>query len=152
VIMYGIILLAIMAILGYMSTTKEHMLLNINKESRLYSIKHVGDAKRVSNAYVFLLQNTENKDHKFYFDVIAPANYEGKIKILKPSAPFMAHPGAKKKKVVILYTDELLVDDSTKDTIIPIVIRAYAMDDKETIVVERHSTFTFPRRDIYEAK
>ena len=152
VIMYGIILLAIMAILGYMSTTKEHMLLNINKESRLYSIKHVGETKRVTNAYVFLLQNTENRDHKFYFDVVAPAGYEGKIKILKPSAPFMAHPGAKKKKVVILYTDELLVDDSTKDTIIPIVIRAYAMDDKENIVVERHSTFTFPRRDIYEAK
>jgi len=152
VIGYGVILVAIMFILGYMSTTKEHMLLNINKESRLYSINHTPQGKRVSNAYVFLLQNTENEDHKFYFDVIAPKGYEGKIKILKPTAPFMAHPGAKKKKVVILYTDELLVDDSTKDTIIPITIRAYAVDDKERIVVDRHSTFTFPRRDIYEAK
>jgi len=151
VIGYAVILVAIMAILGYMSTTKEHMLLNINKESRLYTVKPHDEGTRVSNAYVFLLQNTENKDHKFYFDVIAPKGYEGKIKILKPSAPFTAHPGAKKKKVVILYTDELLVDDSSKDTILPITIRAYAMDDKEKIVVDRHSTFTFPRRDIYDA-
>ena len=64
----------------------------------------------------------------------------------------LAHPGAKKKKVVILYTEGLLVDDSSKDTIIPITIRAYAMDDKETIVVDRHSTFVFPRKDIYDAK
>ncbi len=152
VIGYAVILLVIVGILAYMSTTKEHMLLNINKESRLYSIKHVDDVKRVTNAYVFLLQNTENKDHKFYFDVIAPAGYEGKIKILKPSKPFMSHPGAKKKKVVILYTDEVLVNDASKDTIIPITIRAYAIDDKEKIVVDRHSTFVFPRKDIYDKK
>jgi len=151
VIGYAVILLVIMGILGYMSTTKEHMLLNINKESRLYTVKATPQGTRVTNAYVFLLQNTENKDHKFYFDVIAPKGYEGKIKILKPSAPFTAHPGTKKKKVVILYTDDLLVDDSSKDTILPITIRAYATDDKEKIVVDRHSTFTFPRRDVYDA-
>ena len=150
VIGYGVILLVIMGILGYMSTTKEHMLLNVNKESRLYTVAKTVEGTRVSNAYVFLLQNTENKDHKFYFDIIAPAGYEGKIKIQKPTEPFIAHPGAKKKKVVILYTNEMLVDDATKDTIIPIIIRAYAIDDKENIVVDRHSTFTFPREDVYE--
>ncbi len=150
---YAVILVIIMGVLAAMSTTKEHMLLNINKESRLYDIKTIDNGvKRVGNAYVFLLQNTENKDHKFYFDVIAPAAYEGKIKILKPTAPFTAHPGAKKKKVVVLYTDEMLVDDATKDTIIPITIRAYAMDEKERIVVDRHSTFIFPRKDIYDAQ
>ncbi len=152
VIGYAVILVVIMVILGFMSTTKEHMLLNINKESRLYDVKSLGnDVKRVGNAYVFLLQNTENKDHKFYFDVIAPEGFEGKIKIDKPSEPFTAHPGAKKKKVVILYTDEVLVDDASKDTIIPITIRAYAIDEKDRIVVERHTTFIFPRKDIYDA-
>jgi len=151
VIGYAVILVAIMGILGWMSTTKENMLLNINKESRLYSMEVMKDTKRVTNAYVFLLQNTENVDHKFYFDVIAPAGYEGKIKILRPSAPFKATPGSKKKKIVELYTDELLVDDATKDTIIPITIRAYAMDEKDRIVVDRHTTFTFPRRDILDA-
>ena len=150
VIGYAVILVAIMGILAWMSTTKENMLLNINKESRLYSIEMVKEEKRITNAYIFLLQNTENVDHKFYFDVIAPAGYEDKIKILRPSAPFKATPGSKKKKIVELYTNGLLVDDATKDTIIPIIIRAYAMDEKERIVVERHTTFTFPRRDVYD--
>ncbi len=152
VIGYAVILIIVAVVLGLMGSTKEHMLLNINKESRLYDVKKMADgAKRVDNAYIFLLQNTENEDHKFYFDVIVPKEYEGKIKIDKPSEPFTAHPNTKKKKVVVLYTNDMLVDDATKDTIIPITIKAYAMDDKERIVVERHTTFIFPRKDVYDA-
>jgi cytochrome c oxidase accessory protein FixG len=152
VIGYAAILVIVAVILGLMGSTKEHMLLNINKESRLYDVRtSVEGTKIVDNAYIFLLQNTQHEDHKFYFDVIAPKGYEGKIKIQKPSAPFKVSPGTKRKKVVVLYTDEMLVDDSTKDTIIPITIRAYALDDKEKITVDRHSTFIFPRRDVYDA-
>lgn len=146
------ILIVITIILGMMGSTKEHMLLNINKETRLYSVKRLADDKvRVDNAYVFLLQNTQNEDHKYYFDVIPPKGMEGKITIDKPTAPFRAQPGIKKKKVVILSTDEMLVDDERKDTVIPITIRAYALDDKEKIVVDRQSTFTFPRADVIRA-
>ncbi|OQX60082.1 MAG: cytochrome c oxidase accessory protein CcoG, partial [Helicobacteraceae bacterium 4484_230] len=105
---------------------------------------------RVDNAYIFLLQNTLNEDHTYYFDVIPPKGMEGKIKISKPTKPFVAKPGVKKKKIVVLSTDELLVKDSRKDTVIPITIRAYAIDDKEKIVVDRKSTFTFPRYDAIE--
>jgi len=151
VIGYAIILIFITVILGVMGSKKENMLLNINKESRLYSVTKSAEGTEVDNAYVFLLQNTQSKDHKFYFEVIPPKGMEGKIKIKKPTAPFTAHPGYKKKKVVVLYTNGLLVDDSTKDTIIPITIKAYATDDKENIVVLRQSTFTFPRKDVYDA-
>jgi cytochrome c oxidase accessory protein FixG len=144
------ILVVIMIILGMMGTTKEYMLLNINKEEgRLYSTKRISEqVVHVENAYVFLLQNTLNEPHKYYFDVIAPKEMEGKIKIKKPSAPFTANPGAKKKKVVILYSDEVLVSDARKDTIIPITIRAYAIDNKEKVIVDRYSTFVYPRIDI----
>jgi cytochrome c oxidase accessory protein FixG len=151
VIGYAVILVIITVILGMMGSTKEHMLLNINKENRLYSIKKTYDGKvRVDNAYIFLLQNTLNEDHTYYFDVIPPKGMEGKIKISKPTKPFVAKPGVKKKKIVVLSTDELLVKDSRKDTVIPITIRAYAIDDKEKIVVDRKSTFTFPRYDAIE--
>ena len=56
----------------------------------------------------------------------------------------------KKKKVVRLYTTEELVKDDRKDTVIPITIHAYALDDKEKIAVDRASTFIFPRYDKYE--
>jgi len=148
---YIAILLVITVILGLMGSTKEHMLLNINKETRLYSVKktYEGDI-RVDNAYVFLLQNTLNEDHEYYFDVIVPEGMEGKIKIVKPSKSFVAKPGVKKKKIVVLRTTELLVKDTRKDTVIPITIKAYALDDKENIVVTRQSTFTFPRYDVIE--
>ncbi len=150
IIGYIAILVIITVILGMMGTTKEYMLLNINKEEgRLYSVKRISDdVVHVENAYVFLLQNTLSVPHKYYFDVIAPEGMEGKIKIKKPSAPFTANPATKKKKVVILYTDEVLVNNDRKDTIIPITIKAYAMDDKEKVVVYRKSTFVYPRIDI----
>jgi len=143
------ILIVVSIILGMMGSKKEYMLLNINKENRLYSINHTDEGKiRVDNAYTFLLQNTLNEDHDYYFDVIAPKGMEGKIKIGTPTEPFKVKPGVVKKKVIVLYADEMLVKDDRKDTVIPITIKAYAMDDKVKVMVVRQSTFTFPRADL----
>ena len=152
VLAYMALLVGIAVILGVMGSTKEHMLLNINKETRLYATKLMPDGKvRVDNAYEFLLQNTENEKMKFYFEVIPPKGMENKIKIAKPSVEFSAVPGIKKKKVVVLRTTEVLVDDARKDTIIPITIRAYAVGHEDKIVVFRKSTFVFPRADVLKA-
>lgn len=152
VLAYMGLLVGLMFALGYMGSTKEHMLLNINKETRLYSTKLTSDGKvRVDNAYAFLLQNTENEKMKFYFEVIPPKGMEGKIKIVKPSKQFTAVPGIKKKKIVVLRTTEVLVDDDRKDTIIPITIRAYAVGHEDKIVVFRKSTFVFPKASILKS-
>jgi len=149
VLAYIGLLVGLMVILGVMGSTKEHMLLNINKETRLYSTKLLPDGKvRVDNAYEFLLQNTENEKMKFYFEVIPPKGMEGKIFIAKPKKEFTAVPGIKKKKIVVLRTTEVLADDDRKDTIIPITIRAYAIGHEDKIVVFRKSTFTFPKANI----
>jgi cytochrome c oxidase accessory protein FixG len=149
IIGYAVILLITTVIMIIMGSEKEYILLNINKENRLFGIKHTDDGKtRVDNAYTVLLQNTLNEDHEYYFDVIAPAGMEGKIKIGEPAKPFKVKPGIVKKKVIVLYTDEILVNDRSKDTVIPITIHAYAMDDKEKIVTDKESTFTFPRADL----
>ena len=129
------------------------MLLNINKETRLYAIEKLADGKYdVKNSYIFLLQNTQDKDYKFYFEIIPPKGMEGKIKIEQPTKPFTVKPDVKKKKIVTLYTTDMLVDDASKDTVIPITIKAYALDDDgkiiDKIVVFRKATFTFPREDV----
>ncbi len=153
IIGYAIILLITTAIMIIMGSEKEYILLNINKENRLFGIKHIDEnTTRVDNAYTILLQNTLSEDHEYYFDVIAPAGMEGKIKIGEPTKPFKVKPGIVKKKVIVLYTDELLVNDRSKDTVIPITIHAYAMDDKEKIVTDKESTFTFPRADLLKEK
>ncbi len=156
VLAYIALLVGISLILGVMGSKKEHMLLNINKETRLYSIKSLPDGSvRVDNSFVFLLQNTEHEKMKFYFDIIPPKGMEGKITIAKPSKPFMATPGAKKKKIVTLRTTELLVDEARKDTIIPITIHAYALDangkKSKKISVYRKSTFTYPKQSVLKA-
>ncbi|MBD3823147.1 MAG: cytochrome c oxidase accessory protein CcoG [Epsilonproteobacteria bacterium] len=156
VIGYIAVLVIVSIILAMMGSTKEHMLLNINKETRLYNVTRINDTQvAVENAYEFLLQNTENERLTYYFDIIAPDDLNGKIEILKPSEPFVAVPGIKKKKIVVLGTKDMLVDDERHDTVIPIKIKAYALDKDgkiiDKIVVYRDSTFTFPRADIIRA-
>lgn len=145
---YITVLIVVSVILAMMGSKKEYMLLNINKENRLYSIHNDDGKVKVENAYTFLLQNTLNEDHDYYFDVVAPAGMEGKIKIEEPEEAFTVKPGVVKKKVVVLYTDEILVNDDRKDTVIPITINAYAVDAKDKVTVTRQSTFTFPRADL----
>ncbi|MDX1808618.1 MAG: cytochrome c oxidase accessory protein CcoG [Sulfurospirillaceae bacterium] len=135
---YGIALTIAFIGLMLMGSTKEHMLLNINRTSELYKIEDHG--KTVENVYTFLFQNTDSKDHKYYFEV------ENKdISVLRPSDPFLLKAGKKIKKVVILVTNKELVDTDAKDTPVPIRIKAYAIDDKKKIVVFRDTVFFYPR-------
>ena len=153
IIGYGVILVILVALVGFMGSKKEHMLLNVNKETRLYAVEKTPDGKYdVKNSYVFLLQNTQDKEHSFYFDIIPPKGMEGKIKIEQPTEPFAVQPDVKKKKIVTLHTTDMLVDDLTKDTVIPITIKAYALDKNgkiiPDIVVYRQANFTYPREDM----
>jgi len=143
IIAYLVMLAIAFVALFYMGSKKEHMLLNINRTSQLYKIEPDGTVK---NTYVFLFQNTDNKKHKYYFEVVNNPD----IHIARPKKPFEVIPGKKVKKVVILYTKKVLAKNETADTPIPIKIKAYAVDDPEKIVVFRDTVFIFPRWDIYQ--
>ena len=142
IIAYIVMLTIAFVALFWMGSKKEHMLLNINRTSQLYKIEPDG---RVKNTYVFLFQNTQNKKHKYYFEIVNNKD----IKIVRPKKPFTVVPGKKVKKVVILETDKVLAKDTTKDVPIPIKIKAYAVDDPK-IAVYRDTIFVFPRWDIYQ--
>jgi len=140
VIAYFTVLAIVLVALFVMGSKKEHMLLNVNKTTRLYKIYPNGS---VENDYVFLFQNTEEKPHKYTFKV------EGhpEIKIVRPKEAFHLGAGKKKKKVVVLRTDKVLAKNNVKDTPIPITIKAYAVDDPKRVVVERKTVFVYPRLD-----
>jgi len=135
----GVLIIVLIA-LFIMGSKKEHMLLNINKNTRLYKIL---DGGIVQNDYLFLFQNTDSKTHTYYFEVLNPD-----IKIIKPTEPFKLGAGKKKKKVVILRTSKKLVDNNRKDTPIPLKLKAYATDDKEKIIIDRETVFIYPRSDL----
>jgi cytochrome c oxidase accessory protein FixG len=141
VIAYFTVLVLVLIALFSMGSTKENMLLNVNKTTRLYKVLDHGV---VENDYLFLFANTDSKPHTYYFEIID----NDKIKIIRPKESFSIAAGKKRKKVVVLRTKEKLANDARKDVPIPVTIRAFATDDKEKIVVERHTVFVYPRSDL----
>jgi len=143
VLAYFGVLLAVLVALFVMGSKKEHMLLDINKSPRLYKIL---DSGIVQNDYIFMFANTDRKKHKYYFEIVG----NDKIKILRPSEPFSIGAGKKKKKVVVLEAHEPLTNDTHKDTPVPVKIIAYAVDDKEKIIIDRQAVFMYPRADLLQ--
>ena len=141
VIAYATVLVIVLISLFVMGSTKENMLLNVNKTTRLYKIL---DNKVVENDYLFLFANTDSKKHTYTFEIVD----NDKIEIIRPKEAFSISAGKKRKKVVVLRTKYQLANDTRKDVPIPITIRAYAVDDKEKIVVDRHTVFVYPRVDL----
>jgi cytochrome c oxidase accessory protein FixG len=138
-ILYSGILLIVLALLFIMGGEKENMLLNINKTTQLYKID---ENNKVSNNFLFLFQNTDSKDHTYALEVVD----HPEIKIDR-FEPFKLGAKHLSKKVVILSTTSLLVNDNTKDTPIPVTIKAYAVDEPERVFVLRQAVFIFPRAD-----
>ncbi len=142
-IAYGIALTIAFVGLMLMGSTKEHMLLNINRTARLYKI--INHGKTVENVYTFLFQNTDSEDHKYYFDV----DHKG-ITVQRPREAFLLKAGKKIKKIVILQTTKELVKTNAKDTPIDIKIRAYAKDNPKEITIYRETVFFFPKISVLE--
>lgn len=140
-IAYGVALTIALIALFIMGTKKEYMLLNINRPSQLYKI--LDDGKTIENAYTFLFQNTDSKDHQYYFDIS-----HASVKIDKPTEPFLLRAGEKMKKIVLLTS----VPEQIKEEgeALPIEIKAYALDDKEKIVVLRKTIFIYPKKADYK--
>ena len=132
---YLVILCVVFVAAALMSGKKESMLLNINRTSELYKVLEQGE---VENSYVFLVQNTQSKDHKFYFEID-----DKSIEISRPNKPFVLKAGAKQKVIVTLKSKN--ENTSEKDLLKHINIKAYATDES-TISVQRASTFIYPKR------
>ena len=132
---YLVILCVVFVAAALMSGKKESMLLNINRTSELYKVLEQGE---VENSYVFLVQNTQSKDHKFYFEID-----DKSIEISRPNKPFVLKAGAKQKVIVTLKSKN--ENTSEKDLLKHINIKTYATDEP-TISVQRASTFIYPKR------
>jgi len=141
VIAYFTVLSLVLVTLFIMGSKKEHMLLDINKSPRLYKILDKGV---VQNDYIFMFANTDSKEHTYYFEVVG----NDKIKIVRPKDAFKIGAGKKKKKVVILEASEALADTTHKDVPVPVMIRAYATDAKEKIIIDRQAVFMYPKIDL----
>jgi len=138
IIAYASVLLVVLAVMLFMGSKKENMLLNIDKDTRPYKVLKNED---VENIYLALFQNTDTKKHKYYFSL---DNKD--IEIVKPSEPFSLAARGKRKKVIILKAKKPLIKDAKIDTSIPVTINAFAVDDKKRINIFRKIVFIYPTK------
>lgn len=121
-----------------LSSGKSNMLLNINRTAEAYKILENGI---VENHYTMLFQNTDSKAHTYYFKVLDNED----IIIKKPTEPFKIEPHQTTKRRVFLITKSNLSKSDKKDTIVPIKIMAYSIDD-EKINITKESIFVYPKQ------
>lgn len=138
-IMYSIALFVIVGLLFVMGGEKEYMLLNVNKTTQLYKVK---DGNVVTNNFLLLFQNTQSKPLTYELEIVDHPDI--KIKRFKP---FKLSAGKLAKKVVILETNKVLVENKTKDTPITVTLKAYAKEEPEKVKVFRKAVFIYPRLD-----
>jgi len=141
-IMYGAVLAIVIVALILMSGKKEYMLLNINKTTELYKISE--DKKKVSNLFLLLFQNTQDKPYTYKIEVVG--EYKGKVEIERFDEVKL-RAGKMAKKVISLTTTQRLVNDATKDTPITVTLKAYAVENPKEVVVFRKAVFIYPRAD-----
>lgn len=144
-IAYCVVLLIVIIAFSVMSSKKEYMLLDINRDTELYSIKKSEDGAVVRNAYRFLFHNTDKKEHSYYFEVKVDGKKDA-LSIVRPTKPFKLRAGKQTFQVVELQANKNLAEFNDKDTILPIEIRAYAVDEPK-IEVFRDSIFVHPKKD-----
>lgn len=135
---YIVVIAIALTIAFTLSQGKSNMLLNINRVAESYKILENG---AVENHYTMLFQNTSNVAHTYYFKVLD----NNDIVIKKPLEPFKINPRQSLKKRVFLITNSNLGKSNAKDTIIPIKIMAYSVDD-ENISIVKESIFVYPKQ------
>ncbi|WP_417333180.1 cytochrome c oxidase accessory protein CcoG [Halarcobacter sp.] len=138
-IMYTVALVVVIGLLFVMGGKKEYMLLNVNKTTQLYKVK---ENNVVSNNFLLLFQNTDSKTHTYNLEIIGRDDI-----VIKRFKPFKLAAGKLRKKVVVLETDKVLVNDNTKDTPVSVKLRAYAVDEPDRVSVIRDAVFIYPRAD-----
>ncbi|WP_334092202.1 cytochrome c oxidase accessory protein CcoG [Helicobacter typhlonius] len=135
---YIVVLAVVLALLFFVGTTKETMLLDIARSAELYEVR---THRVVDNHYTMVFNNTDTQEHQMYFEIldVKGGDIAKHLKILKPKESFAVKAGEKLKKVVTIRTEEVLPEDHYD-----IIIRAFAVDDKDRIFVERKTNFVYP--------
>lgn len=127
---YVIVLSAIFIFTLFMASKKESIVLSVHKTPEMYKI---AKNNMIENNYIFILRNSDNKDHKYYFK-IQPQN----ITIKRPKKVFALKAGKTVKKITILQSPKAN-NSGTKD----INIIAYTTDDNQSITIK--DIFIYPQ-------
>jgi len=131
--MYGAAIVAIFAMLFVMGGTKEYMILDINKEARLFKIKAENE---VTNSYLMLFKNTEPNKHTYKLEVVGKYADQLVIKRFKEAT---LKSGASTKDILILSAKDKMPEGNHQ-----ITIKSYATDEPDRVFLFKELTFVYP--------
>jgi cytochrome c oxidase accessory protein FixG len=118
---------------------QESFLVNVNKTTKLYSIKE--DAK-VTNNYILTFQNTQDKAYTFELKLSDNENFR-----IKRFKSFKLEANKRAKKILIIETKKRLFISDIKDTPLKLELIAYAIEDPK-LQIKRELSFIYPRNDL----
>lgn len=124
---------------AYFASSKEYFLVNINKTTKLYSIK---EDKTVSNNYILTFHNTQ--DRAYTYDIQLQDKEDFKIKRF---TPFTLGSKKRVKKVLILQTTKQLFLSKKKDTVLKVKIKLFTQEDPTKHLI-KELAFVYPREDL----
>lgn len=134
-------LVACIVLAGVFGAQKEYFLLNVNKTTKLYSIK---EDQKVTNNYILTFHNTQDKSQTYNIKLNDKKNFR-----IKRFKPFTLKAGQRIKKIFILETKKRLFLSDKKDTALKVKLEAFANEDLKTKQIKELS-FIYPRNDLFK--
>jgi cytochrome c oxidase accessory protein FixG len=131
--MYMGAITAIFVMLFIMGGTKEYMILDINKETRLFKIKAENE---VTNSYLMLFKNTEPNKHTYKLEIVG--KYADQL-IIKRFEEATLNAGRSTKDILILSAKDKMPEGNHQVT-----IKAYSTTEKERIFLFKEVPFVYP--------
>ena len=124
---------------GVFAAGKESMLVNINRTTKLYSIK---EDNLVTNNYLITLHNRSEQNYSYDIQLHDP-----RFKIKRFKSPSL-NPDKRVKSVLIIKTTEHMRLSNRKDTPLSLDATFYAKEDP-SIKINKKLTFIYPRNDLF---
>jgi len=131
--MYGVAIIAIFAMLFVMGGTKEYMILDINKEARLFKIKAENE---VTNSYLMLFKNTEPNKHTYKLEIVG--KYADKL-VIKRFKEATLKSGASTKDILIISAKDKMPEGNHQ-----IALKAYSTSEPDRVFLFKELTFVYP--------
>lgn len=137
---YGALILSLV-LAGVFASTKEFFLVNVNKTTKLYSIK---EDQKVTNNYILTFHNTQDKPYTY--DIRLEDNENFRIKRFNS---FTLSAKKRVKKIFIIETTKRLFVSDSKDHAFKIKIIAFAKENPK-MEVTREVSFVYPKNSLFK--
>lgn len=135
-IMYLVSILACVVLLVIFASSKEYMLVNVNRTTDLFKID---ENNLVKNNYIFTIQNTQSQAYTYDIKV-NHADFE----VVKLT-PFKLEPNQRVKKVLSIQSNKVLHFSNENNTPLSLEVTIFAQEEPTKVTTTKPVAFIYPK-------